>query len=137
MTILTSNFAHTCKAINPVAISRTMPKGISIPQYRPLMPSWSLLMDYRDHRITTEGYVRRYSEELSRSTVIVSSRISAPSPALIPSPSSAGKPQVTSATDTSQKHGLKDAPSQVTSGIRYSRLRRVSPSAESRRRKTA
>lgn len=66
MTIHTSNFAHTCKAVNPVAISRTMPKGIAIPQYRPLMPSWSLLMDYRDHRITTEGYIRRYTEELSR-----------------------------------------------------------------------
>ena len=36
MTILTSNFAHACKAVNPVAISRTMPKGIAFHQYRPV-----------------------------------------------------------------------------------------------------
>ena len=51
----------------PVAISRSMPKGLEgkIPQMTALSPSWETLNAYRDGKISIDEYVARFSSELA------------------------------------------------------------------------
>ncbi len=47
-----------------VSISRKPPEGFKVRIYKPLCPSWDLVMDYKSKKITKEEYTIRYHNEI-------------------------------------------------------------------------
>lgn len=64
MIIHTTCFSRLKEARNPVSISRTCPKGVRIPTYTPLAPSWDILNAYKNGSLDWNGYVERYQKEI-------------------------------------------------------------------------
>ena len=61
--MLTSYFANK-KVKNPVAISRIVPPKFKGGHYPILSPSYELLNDYKNDKITTEQYIERFVAQL-------------------------------------------------------------------------
>lgn len=65
--IFTSYYAklRTGYLNNPISISLYLPRGINLPEYRPLAPSENILSRWkRNHDV--DEYIERYTEQLSR-----------------------------------------------------------------------
>lgn len=57
--IYTSYFGNR-KVINGVSIAGKQPTGCNWPQYKPFVPSWDLVHDYKNGAITEGEYTRLY-----------------------------------------------------------------------------
>ena len=63
--IHTSYFAKSGKLPNAISIARSAPPGFKGEQMQMLAPSYKLLKDYKNFKITNETYTEEFNEQLS------------------------------------------------------------------------